>query len=119
MLVALGQNNAEIAVQLAIHVDTVKGDASADHGDDLVLDLLSDEQRACDAGSGQERRSPSGSQRFQREASTSANSSGPVGRPRMPRLNMAVIAAAKSMGPKWGGPDQVLQSVQSDATCLG
>ena len=53
----------------------------SDHGDDLVVDLLSGEQRACDAGCEQSRRrSPSGSQRLKREATTSAHSSGPVGR---------------------------------------
>jgi hypothetical protein len=69
----------------------------ADRGDDLVVDLLSDEQRARAASSDQWRRSPRERQRCQREALTSANFAGGT---QYDEVEYAGLLVSPSFGPR-------------------
>jgi hypothetical protein len=93
---ALGQNNAEIAAQLAISVGTVKAHVSS-----VLANLAPKKQRACDAGSGQWRR------RSRADASTSSggldgcqllrpSGTPPSGLDRIGHESMVAVSAEKS-----------------------
>jgi hypothetical protein len=93
---ALGQNNAEIAAQLAISVGTVETHVSS-----VLANLAPKKQRACDAGSGQWRRRSRADAALPAEASTGANSSGPSGTSpsgldRIGHESMVAVSAEKS-----------------------